>query len=121
MGFCVSDDEFRRWVESGIVADDTQPAGPALDCSEDEFQTHVIRLAKRNGWESYHPYDSRKSREGWPDWCFWRTRFFMAELKKEDGIVSEKQRETINGLRRAGVCVYIWRPSSWEQIVEVLK
>lgn len=91
----------------GLIAESVEP-GPVLHCSEVEFQAAVVALATRRGWDHFHPYDSRKSREGWPDWCFWRTRFFMAELKTEKGVVSEDQREVIDGLRRAGVCVYIY-------------
>lgn len=93
---------------------------PPLDISEKDFQAAVIALATRNGWEYWHCYDSRKSRDGWPDLAFWRDRFFLCELKKESGRLTKEQQATIDGLRAAGACVYIFRPSDWPRILEAL-
>jgi hypothetical protein len=45
----------------------------------------------------------------------------FAELKKETGKQTAKQREWANALSQAGQTVYLWRPSDWQTIVEVLK
>lgn len=87
---------------------------------EKAFDAEIVKLAKRNGWETYHTYNSRKSSEGWPDRAFWRERFLLAELKTEDGKLSKEQSETITSLRNAGVEVYVWRPSQWAEIEKVL-
>lgn len=112
------------WLEvaesKGMIAPTVKP-GPPLDCSEREFQAAVIALAKECGWDYYHTHDSRRSPEGFPDLTFWRDRHFKAELKTETGRLTKKQREVIDGLRAAGVCTYVWRPSDWPQIVEILK
>lgn len=112
------------WLETleskGLVAPTVKP-GPPIDCSEKEFQAAVVALAKECGWECYHTFDSRRSKQGFPDLTFWRERHFKAELKTEAGRLTKDQNDVINGLRAAGVCVYVWRPSSWSSIVEILK
>lgn len=87
---------------------------------EKAFDAALVKLAKRNGWETYHTHDSRRSRAGWPDRAFWRERFLLAELKAEDGRLTQEQTETITTLRNAGVEVYVWRPSQWQEIEKVL-
>ena len=89
--------------------------------SESDFDARIVQLATRCGWHSYHVYDSRKSNEGWPDRIFVRRPdVFAAELKKQNGIVSDDQQWWIDELRACGWDVRIWRPSDWEEIVERL-
>lgn len=88
--------------------------------SEEDFDARLVKLAKELLWDSYHTHDSRKSAGGFPDRTFWRDRVFFAELKAEDGKLSAAQSTVIEGLRSAGAEVYVWRPSDWPAIVEVL-
>jgi hypothetical protein len=88
-----------------------------LAVSEADWERTVTDCARTHGWQMYHPHDSRRSREGWPDWAFWKPgQFFMAELKKQRGKLSPAQEATIASLREAAVEVYVWRPSDWPEV-----
>lgn len=89
--------------------------------SEDEFQTEFVALFKRQGWKGYHPFDSRKSVAGYPDWTLVRDRVVWIELKTEEGVASADQLNWIDDLKKAGAEVYLFRPSDWQEIAEVLK
>jgi hypothetical protein len=95
---------------------------PAPPITEKAFQAEVIRLAKRNGWRCFHPYDSRRSKSGWPDLAMVHRSygFVLAELKTADGRLSDAQEEWLADLREAGVRVYLWRPQDFEEIGSVL-
>lgn len=113
------------WLEAleskGLIAP-TVKSGPPIDCLEKELQAEIVELATANGWKVFHVYDSRRSESGWPDLAFVRgNRFFLAELKREKKKPTKEQNEWIDALRFAGVCVYVWRPSSWSDIVEILR
>ena len=89
--------------------------------SEKAFQQRLLDLAKACGWLVYHPFDSRKSGAGFPDLTMCRgEKLIMAELKRENGRLSHAQAGWINRLRQTGTPVYIWRPSDWNTIVDVL-
>lgn len=88
---------------------------------EKEFQAAIIKEAKKLLWDCFHVTNSRRSKAGFPDIVLWRERMIYAELKTEKGITSAAQETVIAGLRAAGAEVYVWRPSDWSQIVEVLK
>lgn len=89
--------------------------------AEKAFQAQVVDLARLNGLDVYHPYDSRRSQPGWPDLAIYGRRLFiLAEIKAERGVLSHAQRSTIQKLRAAGVDVRIWKPSQWDDIVETL-
>lgn len=86
----------------------------AKDMSESVFQSKVIAMAKRLGWEHYHTHDSRRSVAGFPDlvlvqpqkgWIIYR------ELKTEKGRVSKDQWHWLGMLRACGQDVDVWRPS----------
>ena len=88
------------------------------------FQSAVIAAAKLHGWMHYHTYDSRRSVAGFPDLVLVRgKRLIFAELKANDNShPSAAQQEWINALVRTGSCeVYVWRPSNWDGVVELLK
>lgn len=90
--------------------------------SEAAFQSAVVEFATLCGWEHYHPYDSRKSRAGYPDLTLWRDagEFILAELKRQGGRTTLAQEAIHESLRRAGQRVYVWRPSDWPEIETVL-
>jgi len=49
------------------------------------------------------------------------TRIIAAELKSAKGVVSEAQADVLAALHLAGVETCIWRPSDWDDIVEILR
>lgn len=91
--------------------------------SEKAFQQRVIDLATAYGWLCFHPYSSRKSKEGYPDLTLVRPGEspIWAELKRELGKVSAEQAVWLGQLRQAGARAYVWRPSQWNEIESVLR
>lgn len=105
--------------------------------TEREFQTHVLALAKRLGWTSWHDGATNAPRvcyackapsrgfqrnaKGLPDLILVRgPRLIWAELKSQDGVTKPEQRQWIADLRAAGQTVFVWRPSQWSEIESVL-
>ena len=104
--------------------------------TEREFQGHVLALAKRLGWTSWHdsatnaprvcysckaPARGPRNASGLPDLILVRgDRLVWAELKRQDGVTSQEQRQWIAALRAAGQTVFVWRPSDWPTIESVL-
>jgi len=88
--------------------------------TEKEFSAMFFGFALSRLWDGYHTHDSRRSKEGYPDWTLWRERVIFVELKTETGKTSAAQDTVIEGLRKAGAEVYEWRPSDWNTIIEVL-
>ena len=86
--------------------------------TEKDFQETVIDLAEARGWRVFHPYDSRRSREGYPDLTMVRApRVIFAELKTEKGQVSDAQAAWAEALLECpGVEHYVWRPHNWEEV-----
>lgn len=83
--------------------------------TESELQRLVCDLATLRGWSWYHTYDSRRSNAGFPDLVLRRgPRLVFAELKSAKGVVSPAQADWLDGLRRTGVEVYVWRPVDWD-------
>ncbi len=71
-------------------------------------------LAPMLGWRlCYHTLRSKGSQSGFPDRVLVRERVIFAELKREKGVVSDHQREWLDGLAAAGAEVYLWLPSTW--------
>lgn len=95
------------------------------EITERDFQSDVIYLAETLGWTCYHTHDSRSSERGYPDLSMVRgKRHIYAELKRESlarGKLTAAQLAWLVCLDVAGHECYLWRPSSWNQIEEVLK
>ena len=105
--------------------------------TEKRFQDAVVQLAHIHGFKAYHTYDSRRSTPGFPDLVLLRDDILIfAELKTEKGKLSEFQKEWLSGLddfaesieqiwcfsgRPMPIRVYLWRPSDWDNIIEILK
>lgn len=82
--------------------------------TEKQLQTYVLELARALGWLVYHPYDSRRSQEGFPDLVLVRNkRLLFVELKSARGKVSDAQKKWIAALTETGTDVHIWRPEDW--------
>lgn len=90
--------------------------------TEKSFQADVLEAARLLGWRAYHTHDSRHSESGFPDLVLVRRpRVIFAELKSERGAVSDDQQAWIDDLKASRQEVYVWRPSDWDALVEVLK
>ncbi len=98
---------------------------------EKEFQGEVEREAAKWGWDYFHPWISIHSAAGFPDLTMVRTedglgqlvtpRLIFAELKAEDGEVTGNQQKWLRNLGRLPFAeVYIWRPSDFERIQQIL-
>lgn len=93
-----------------------------LAVSEKQFQQQVIDLAKLCHWKEYHAWKSFHSPQGFPDLILVRDCVILAvELKSEKGKVSRAQYDWLEALGKAGLKVFIWRPSDWEDIVRYLQ
>lgn len=83
--------------------------------SEAQFQQQVIDLAQIYGYDlTYHPFDSRCSRAGWPDLVLAnsaRSRVLIRELKTAVGKVSTDQLEWLQVLQLSGINAGVWRPA----------
>lgn len=75
-----------------------------------DFAPEVVKLAKLLKIRWYHPYDSRRSPSGFPDYVFVGNRLMFRELKTETGRVSLTQQEWIDDLKLADQDVDVWRP-----------
>jgi hypothetical protein len=99
-----------------------------LSISEKAWQATVLDAARRMGWRVAHFRTARTMSGGWstpvhadgagfPDLCLVRERVIFAELKAENGRLSQAQADWLGALGSAGADVHVWRPSDWD-IVE---
>lgn len=74
------------------------------------------------GWWCFHPYDARRSAQGWPDLTLVRDRIVYAELKRDrGGRLSPAQVGVHELLRAAGAEVYVWwLPRDLPEVARVL-
>ena len=90
--------------------------------TEKEHMAQVKAAAENFGWRIYHTFDSQRSASGFPDLALVRPpRVIFAELKRQNGrltLTQEWWRELLEAC--PGVQYHLWRPSDWEEIVEVL-
>ena len=107
----------------GLLYPQTRRLGVVGDESEKSFQRRVVQLARLYGWVCWHTLDSTGTLAGELDLRLVRPpRVIFAELKSEHGRVRLEQAQTIALLERCpGVEVFLWRPSHWQTIVEVLR
>jgi Holliday junction resolvase len=92
--------------------------------SEEQFYRQLREVAEAMGWAVHHETDSRRTHEGWPDLVMCRPpRIIFAELKSQKGKMTRAQQRWLDLLAESGgaeVSTYVWRPSDWDTIVEVL-
>lgn len=90
--------------------------------TEAQLSGLVVELARLGQWRRYHTWSAKKSPRGFPDWIFVKgSRMVAAELKSETGQLRPEQREWLDALSEVpGVEVYLWRPSDFDEIAEVL-
>ena len=96
--------------------------------SERQFAQQVVDAAHALGWKVYRTYRSTRSPAGFPDLVMVRAgRLVFCELKTMTGRPSRAQREWLAALEhveeRTGAIVeqHLWRPSDWDEILEVLR
>ena len=103
----------------------TSEARRAIDQSmtEKQFSQTVVEYARLMGWTVFRTWSSIHSPYGEPDLRMVRPpRVVLVELKRDDGKVTPKQYEALELYRRCpGVETYLWRPSDWDEIVEVMR
>jgi VRR-NUC domain len=115
-----------------------------LHQTEAQFQAAVIEYARRIGWRVAHFHDSRRQvagklvgdadAAGFPDLVLVRVdrrkELVFAELKASDGQLKPAQRLWLDDLKAIAegasfalnyMQVYVWRPSDWPEIEEVLR
>lgn len=93
----------------------------AAQITEKQFQAQVVELAQRLGWKVHTTWTQIHSPAGFPDLTMARGgRLVFAELKSEKGRVTEAQRDWLARLRVAGTEAYLWRPSDFEDVVQIL-
>ncbi len=115
---------------------DTKQARKLIDRSitEEQFTEMVLEMAHCYGWRAvgFRPGRTNKGwrtpvladAEGFPDlelFHIGKRRHFYAELKSEKGRLRPAQWAWGDYLRGMGETVYVWHPSDWETIEEVLK
>ena len=90
--------------------------------TERDFQAAVIELARLTGWQTFHPYDSRRSAHGWPDLTLVRPpELLIRELKTDSGRVRPAQQRWLDALAGCGVDVEVWRPRDWPRLAARLQ
>jgi len=104
---------------------------PEPGCSERRFRRCVEHYAHEHGWhclwQEYAPQNMSSIVSGLPDLCLFResgneAHLLFAELKREKGgKLSKGQQLWLDRLAKVpGVEVYLWRPSDWARIKEIL-
>ena len=95
----------------------------ASQMTEAEHLEQVRTVALTCGWHLYHTFDSRRSAAGFPDLVLVRPpRVIFAELKSERGRLTVPQQMWGDALDQCtSVEYYLWRPSNWDEIMEVLR
>jgi hypothetical protein len=103
--------------------------------SEAGFQRWVINTAHIFGWKVAHFRPAMNQRGKWmtpvqadgagfPDCVLANSRqrrLIIAELKREDGKLSDKQKEWLDTLTNCNVETYCWKPSMRDDIERILK
>lgn len=99
--------------------------------TESEWQTHVITIARLNGWSFYHPPDNRPGRNGkvqyvvagWPDLVLVRDgRMVVAELKTRLGKTTAAQDKWLAELALVpGIEAHVWRPGDDDKVIATLR
>ena len=88
--------------------------------TEKQFQSDVIRYAKKRGWIHFHCYDCRRSPEGFPDLVLVRNKVLFRELKTDRGRLTEPQKAWGQKLTAAGADYAVWRPKELQEIFDSL-
>jgi hypothetical protein len=104
------------------------PATPLEEILEKEWEATLYKtdkgLAPMLGWRlNYHTLRSKGSRAGFPDRVLVRDRVLFVESKREKRVatpITDDQRDWLDGLTKAGMECYLWRPSDLDEAGRVL-
>lgn len=103
-----------------LVARKTYDA--AMFMTEAAWQAQIEQVAALLGWLTFHPYDSRRSREGWPDLvCSRPPRLLFLECKRERGQPTAEQYDWLERLRASGQEAFCVWPSQWDFVAQLLE
>jgi hypothetical protein len=96
-----------------------------LELSEKEWEAQLYKsekgLAPMLGWKLiYHTLRSKGSQPGFPDRVLVRERIIFVESKSDTGKPTERQREWLTGIAKAGGEAYLWRPRDLDEVANVL-
>ena len=101
-----------------------------IELSEAEFQSQVTHLAETLGWDWMHVVTTGKGRHfpirgtitaGWPDLVLIKGhRIIYAELKRQNQALDPMQRQVMEKIARTGAECYVWRPSGFAELTELL-
>lgn len=88
---------------------------------EKDLREQIRDLCKVFGWKFYFTWLAIHSPKGFPDLVLRKPpRLIFAELKRETGKLTSAQEEWQQDLKECGQEVYVWRPSDFEKIAEIL-
>lgn len=112
-----------QWISKRLQITNPTYTGLLPYITHTQFQNSILQLATLLGWKHFSVYDSRKSDRGWPDLVLVRPpRLLFAELKVKKDKVKPAQQEWLDVLAASGTTeVFVWRPSDWETIEDILK
>jgi hypothetical protein len=95
--------------EEGQRAAGTNPVAEAM--SENELERAVRRILRDLPQIlAYHTRDSRRSPEGFPDWCLVGRGVMFRELKTARGKLTAAQQTWLMQLKAAHADMAVWRP-----------
>lgn len=100
--------------------------------TEAQFQDQIIAVARLLGWRAAHfrPAMTKAGNwvtavaadgKGFPDLVLVRERLVFVELKSQRGRLTTEQAEWIRDFGRAGVEVYVWRPTDFDEAYAILQ
>ena len=95
--------------------------------SELKFQDTIFEYVALRGWRCYHVTNVKgrlrgPGAVGFPDLVLLRPpRLIFAELKNEVRGITAEQFLWLEALQKTEAEVYLWRPSDWPEIEEILK
>jgi len=103
-----------------------------MKITESAFQAVIVETARLTGWKSVHILPTKLQNGRWRSAQSGDTGFpdlvlahpqrgvIFAELKTQLGRVTDQQLDWITTLKAAGAEAYIWRPSDWNEIKQIL-
>ncbi len=118
-------------IKNRLRSDELVDRETTARLSESAFQTCLVNWARKHGWLVHHARTARESSgryatpiqgdKGFPDLVLVKEgRVVFAELKSERGRIKPDQVRWRDAITKGAVEYYLWRPSDWERILEVL-
>ena len=95
-----------------------------IPVTEKDLREWIIDLCWLFRWKFYFTWTSIHSPAGFPDLVLVhpeKKRIIFAELKRENGKLTEAQQEWLEALMRCHREVYIWHPGDIENIARLLR